>query len=114
MNIHQKKLRREAIIARELEINADLAASKRRYFTEGVDRPMAERATLEDELAQLAVEKNVLTKALNDHKTAMKAYRNTLQHAVLIKLLADRGLGELVIEADHAAQELATSAEAVV
>jgi hypothetical protein len=48
--------RRADIKTRRLEIAATLAAWKRDYFVEGIERPMRERATLEAEAAALALE----------------------------------------------------------
>lgn len=107
MKLSEAKERREQIIERELAINAQLSEMKRAYIVEKVPGDFAARTTLEAELAQLAVEKHALTRALNDSKNAVKAYRNTLSHAILIKLLNDRGLSDIVIEADRLAVDAA-------
>lgn len=109
MKISEAKERREQIIERELAITAELAEMKRKYIVNKLDGDFTLRVTLEAELAQLAVEKHALTRVLNDSKFAVKAYRSTLSHAILIKMLNDRGLSELVIEADRVAVDAALS-----
>lgn len=105
--LSEVKARREEIIARELEINAQLAEAKRAYIVDHVTGDFATRVTLEAELAQLAIEKNTLTKALNDAKAATKAYRHVLAHAILIRLVTARGMADLVIESDRLAMDYA-------
>jgi hypothetical protein len=107
MTIGQAKERREAIIAREFEITVLLTESKRAWIVDKVEGDFGTRTTLEAELATLAAEKHSLTKQLHESKFAMKAYRNTLAHAILIRLVTDRGMGELVIQADRSASEIA-------
>ena len=109
MTLSELKTRRDALIARDLEIVAILAEAKRKWVVEKIDGDMTERVTLEAERARLAIEKHELTHAINATKTATAAYRNTLAHAILIKLVTDAGLSELVIKADRAAVDLGAS-----
>lgn len=105
MKLSEAKARRDEIIARVLQIDADLLEKKRAYFSEGVQAPMAERVELESERANLVVERHYLNTFLECSKQAQKQYRSTLAHAVLIRLLTERGLGELVVEADRIAMD---------
>ena len=105
MRIAAAKDRREAIIRRELELAVLMTEGRRAFFATGVETPRVERAEQEAELARLALEKHDVTTKLNLHKVVAKAYRQTLAHAVLIKLVSDRGMPELVIEADRTALE---------
>lgn len=109
MKLSEAKARREVVVARDLEIQALLAEGRRAWVVDKIDRGFDVRVSLEAELAQLAVEKNSLNRRISDAKDAMKAYRNSLSHAVLIKLLADRGLSELVVEADRVAADAAVA-----
>jgi hypothetical protein len=97
------KARCEALVARALEVRAELAEMKRAWMADGANTDQARRATLDCELAVLAVEKNALDKALRDAKKAERAYSNALASAQLIKLLMDRGMGSLVVEANRLA-----------
>lgn len=105
--------RRSEIIQRELDITAELAENKRLWVAEKIETDFAHRITLEAELAQLAVEKNLLHRVYEGTKKAVKTYRHAQGHALLIKLLIERGLGDLVSEADRmaidATEELRTA-----
>lgn len=111
MKLSELKARREAIVERELQINVDLTESKRAFFADGIERPLSERVALEAELARLALEKHHLTAKINEHKAAIKTYRFTMSHAILIKLVTERGMPDLVIEADRMALDIATAGE---
>ena len=103
MKLSEAKTRREDLIARELAIIAELAESKRAWFADKSGATMIERTTLEAELANLAVEKHELHVILSASKAAEKCYRNMLAGAILVRLLNERGLAEIVIEADRLA-----------
>lgn len=107
MKLSEAKSRRDAIAARVLHIDADLLEKKRAYFSEGVQGSMAERVELEAERAKLLVEKHYLNTAIECTKAAQRQYRNTLAHAVLLRMLAERGLGQLAVEADRIAMDQA-------
>lgn len=107
MTLSEVKARREAIIGRELVLQAQLAETKRAWIVDKVEGDFGQRTEREAELAKLAVEKHELTARLNAVKAATKTYRNTLAHAILIKLVTDRGMADLVIEADRAAVDVA-------
>lgn len=111
MKLSELKTRREAIIERELQIAVELTESKRAWFVDGIEKPIAERTTLEAEQARLALEKHHLTSKINEHKAAIKTYRFTMSHAILIKLVTERGMPDLVIEADRMALDIATAGE---
>ena len=110
MQLGEAKKRREDIITRELNIHATLAEAKRAWVVDKLESSFSVRTTFEAELATLAVEKHRLTVQLNDSKNGMRVYRTTLAHAILIRLVTDRGMGALVIEADRAAIDIALDA----
>lgn len=103
MNLSEVKVRREAVIERELTIVAELAESKRAWFADKSGIDMLKRTTLEAELASLALERHGLTAIMSASKTAEKSYRANLSGAILIRLLNERGLADIVIEADRLA-----------
>ena len=105
MKLSAAKARRDEILARVLQIDADLLEKKRAYFSDGVQAPLSERVELESERANLLVEKHYLGTFIECSKAAQKQYRATLAHAVLIRLLTERGMGELVVEADRIAMD---------
>ena len=72
---------------------------------------MAERVELEAERAQLLVERNRIGMFIETAKSAVKQYRSTLHHAVLLRLLAERGLGGIVVEADRIVMDQAQTQE---
>jgi hypothetical protein len=107
MNLSEAKARREAIIARELDLHAEIAEAKRAWVVDKIEGDFGRRTEREAELANLAVEKHALNARLNGANAATKAYRNTLAHAILIKLVSDRGMAHLVIESDRLAVDAA-------
>lgn len=107
--------RHEAVVARLLEIDVLLTESKRIYFNSGTDAlTMAERTTLEAEVARLKLEKNALTLAMHECKRAVATARRLTSHAILINLLVEQGLSSLVSQAERMALEhqLKTGTEA--
>ena len=103
MKLSEAKARREAVIARELAIVAELAEMKRAWIVDKIEGSFATRTTLEAELASLAVEKFAATSIIVASKKAEKAYQHALSAAILVRLLNERGLGELVVEANRLA-----------
>jgi hypothetical protein len=98
MNLLEAKQRRDDLVARTLDIEAELAAMKLRWYTNG-ETDHVRRATLEAERATIAIEKNALYKQINAAKKAQRAHLESLQHATLIRLLHERGMSDLVAEA---------------
>lgn len=105
MKLSEAKARRDEINVRALQIEAELLEKKRAFFSEGIQTPMAERVEMEAELARLRVERHYMSTFIECSKSAVKQYRSTLAHATLLRLLAERGLGELVVEADRIAMD---------
>lgn len=97
------------ITTRRLEIAAILAEWKREYFVDGIERPMADRATLEAEAADLALEK----RRLGAQTVIAQAARRNLQERqlsrALMRLLEDRGMHDLIEEAKASICELVES-----
>lgn len=107
MKLSEAKARRDEIVARVLQIDAELLEMKRAYFADGVQAPMVDRVDLESERANLLVEKHYLGTAIECTRAAQKQYRSTLAHAALLRLLTERGLSHLVVEADRIAMDQA-------
>ena len=90
-----------AIKTRRLEIAADLAERRRAYFADGVESPIAERATLEAEDAKLALElRRIGAVALNE-KAARRRQLNASLLANLLDVLKEQGLDHVVAEAER-------------
>jgi hypothetical protein len=104
MNLKQAKERRAFLVARTLEIEAELAEMKRAWHA-GEEKPGAQlvRTTLEAERAALSVEKNALHGKINAAKKAEKEFMELTMHATLVRLLHERGLSDLVVEAKRMA-----------
>ena len=107
MKLSDAKARRDVLVVRELEIRAQLADMKRAYIVDKVESDFALRTTLESELANVSLEKHQMIRRVNQTRDALKAYRTTLSHAVLIRLVTDKGMGDLVVEADRMASDIA-------
>ena len=107
MKLSEAKARREAIITRELEIRVALCECKRKYIVDKIDTDFGTRVTLESEAATLSLEKRALNMRIQAAKDGLRSYRNTLVHAHLIRLLVDRGMPELVREAERMADDSA-------
>lgn len=105
MNFHQLKQRRDAITTRQLQIAADLAEMKRAWLAEGQQTDQGKRATLEAEHATLELERHELRLVLELGKKVEARLHSVTAHAVLIALLKERGLGDVVIEANRLAIE---------
>ena len=105
MNFHQLKQRRDEIVTRRLQIAAELAEMKRAWIVDGATTDQAHRATLEAEQAQLQLEQHQLVLVLNLGKKVEARLHSVTSHAVLIALLKERGMGDVVIEANRLAIE---------
>ena len=100
MSAHPE-VRAQQIKLRRAEIAADLTARKHRYISTGEEGPFAERTALEAEEAALALE--LMRIKLDAEK--MKVFRRMVQaaelQASLLKLLDERGLWALAVEASE-------------
>lgn len=92
------------IKTRRLEIAADLAERRRAFFADGVSTPMAERAALEAEDAKLALELRQIGAAAVQEKAARQAQLRSSLLSKLLDVLKERGLGDLVTEAERRVQ----------
>lgn len=99
MKLSEKKQRRDAIIARQLEIQAILAEMKRAWICDGQPGPQSVRATLEAEYAALAVERNHILAALKADKVTEAALRSASLLSTLMQMLRDRGMSDIVRDA---------------
>lgn len=93
------------ITTRLLEIAATLAEWKRAFFVDGVERPFADRLTLESEAAALALEKRVIGWKAEAAKVERRRRQNAGTLAQLVKLLNERGMSDVVAEAEQRAAE---------
>lgn len=101
MSNSNPEIRIHEIRMRHLEIQALLAEYKRAYFVDGIERPYADRLTLEAEAAQLALERRVLEDAAFKAKLVRREQeRKTLVYQ-LVAVLNERGLQEVVAEAER-------------
>lgn len=82
--------------ARILEIETQLAAGKRDFFTGGKGHSIAERAALEAERANLRYQRHVLNGKIESEKAANRARSHAAFIAVLCAELESRGLGEVI------------------
>lgn len=83
------------------EIQADLAERKRQYFVDGIERPMAERAALEAELAQLKLAKM----HINGKEKARAMQVRQLRGALLKMRLEEHGFAHLIDECNAEAEK---------
>jgi hypothetical protein len=111
MNLSEAKARRDAVTARMLVLDAKAIESKRAWFSEGQDTPLAERLAVESERAKLAVERHELSTAIRASEDEERKQRRATAFAVLVDLLNERGLGDLVVEANRIADERSTTAK---
>lgn len=92
------------IKTRRLEIAADLAERRRAFFADGVSSPLSERAALQAENAKLALELRQIGAAAVQEKVARRAQLQASLLAELLKVLAERGLGDVIAEAKRRVQ----------
>ena len=102
---HTPESRVKAIKARQLEIQATLTEWKRAYFVEGISRPMADRATLEAEYAQLALERNTIEAAAQKARFVRHEKERASLLYQLIAVLRERGMADVMAEAQARADQ---------
>lgn len=93
------------IKTRQIEIHAALAESKRAYVCEGAGMPLRERVTLEAEAAQLSLEARRISEAAGAAKVERRQRINAELLAKLLEVLAERGLKDIVAEAERRSAE---------
>jgi len=86
---------------RRLEIAATLAEWKRAFVVDGIPRPLADRVTLEAEDAHLALEAKRLSATFIDAMVARRKAANAKLLPTLVALLQERGLHDLIAEAER-------------
>lgn len=96
--------RMQYIKLRRLEIAATLAEWRRAFHVEGIPRTMGERATLDAEDAALALEARVISGAAMRAKVKRRQQLDETAFEHLKALLAERGLQDLVVEAEARAE----------
>ena len=106
MTIIDDRARRDAATARILEIEAQLAESKRAYIVDHVAQPFALRVTLEAERANLLCERNTLTQQINQLERAQRQARGLSAHTHLIRLVTEAGMGHLVGQSVRLAEDI--------
>lgn len=98
--------RHDAIVAQLLDIEVELAHSKRQYFAGASGcLTMAERTALEAETAELRREKFLLTGKMNASRREQAEARRLSAHSFLVAMLTERGLHDLVKESERRASE---------
>jgi hypothetical protein len=99
------EFRAAEIKTRRLEIAATLAEWKRAFFVDGVERSFNDRLTLEAEDAAIALEARLISGAATMEKVERRKLQNADLLAKLLELLAERGLDDLVQEAQRRSDE---------
>ena len=110
MKAGEMKQRRDEVITRMLEIEAELKEMKRLWLTEGKEGAPGVRATLEAESAALNCEKNRLNLAIHAGKKAEQAYKQATFTATLVRLLQERDMAEIVRESERISMDRMISA----
>ena len=99
------EFRVQAIKTRRLEIAATLANWKRDYLAQGIERSRGERATLEAEDANLALEIRQISDAAHLAKIARRKREDGRLLNQLLTVLGEQGLQDVVAEAQRRAQD---------
>lgn len=105
MTLAELQDRRDAVIGRGLEIQVELTEMKRLWVVEKIVGDFGRRTTLEAECAALNVEKHLLNSAISKIKREGKRRTAALELAVQTRLLNERGLNEIIVEANRLADE---------
>ena len=101
------ELRSQLIKMRRLEIAATLAEWKRAFFVDGIEHPFTARVTLEAEATALELEARVISTAAEMAKVARRKREKADLMAKLLEVLKERGMDELVTEAELRSAEAA-------
>ena len=101
MTDQSPEFRAQVIKTRRLEIIATLAAWKRDYIVNGIPRPLADRVTLDAELAELDLEIRVIGEAVVKAKAARREQLNASLLTQLQGVLTERGLTDAIEEAQR-------------
>lgn len=99
------EFRIQAIKTRRLEIAATLANWKRDYLVQGIERSRGERATLEAEDANLALEIRQISDAAHLAKIERRKREDGRLLNQLLAVLGEQGLQDVVAEAQRRAQD---------
>lgn len=91
--------RAQQIKTRRLEIAADLIERRRAYIVDGIERPYAERVTLEAEDAALALEAREILVAAEVAKIERRKRLSAELLSTLIDVLTERGLLDVLDQA---------------
>lgn len=103
MTTPSAEFRAQEIKTRRLQIAATLAGWKRDYFVHGIERTMAQRATLEAEDAELALELRVNGDAVVKARVARREREDACILKKLLEVLRERGLDDVITEANERA-----------
>lgn len=106
MTDQSPEFRAQAIKTRRLEIISTLATWKSEYFNEGIERTVGERARLEAELAGLDLELRQIGNAAAKAKVERRERLNASLLAQLQAVLTERGLTDVIEEAQRRADAL--------
>lgn len=102
--------RAQFIKTRRLEIHATLAEWKRAFFVDGIERPFADRVTLEAEDAALALEQRQISAVVEAAKVLRRKRERAALVEHLVALLRERGMDDVIAEAEKRASESADAA----
>ena len=110
MSIGAKKERRDVVMTRILEIDAETAEHKRLWLNDQIDTPLETRVGLTAERARLNLELHKLRLEIHALEKAEKALGKAQFTAVLVRMLIERGHGEIVREAERCALDATMAA----
>ena len=99
------EFRVHVIKTRRLDIAATLANWKRDYLAQGIERSRGERATLEAEDANLALEIRQISDAAHRAKIERRKREDGRLLNQLLAVLGEQGLQDVVAEAQRRAQD---------
>jgi len=119
MMIGEAKERRDGLRAKCLDLQRQLTANRRAFVIDKTG-DLATKVTLEDDLAQVRYDLNMLDQWIHQQKVAEDELKRASLLDTLIRLLQENDLAELVREArrratdaTHTAMKLFTEAPAV-
>lgn len=96
--------RAQYIKTRRMEIHATLAEWKRAFFVDGIVRPFSDRVTLEAEDAALALEQRKIGASVEAAKVLRRKRERAALAEHLVALLRERGMDDVIAEAEKRAQ----------
>lgn len=104
------RLHRSELTGKMLEAQVELSRIRKLWLVEGVQTPIAVRASLDHQLAELELKRHQLDRELAGIESARRAAIGITFHSLLVKALEDAGMGQLVRDVRHAAEDAQAAA----